>query len=47
MPNKMSVCRTCRGAGVKLFLKGVRCEGAKCAVSKRDYPPGEHAWRRS
>ena len=47
MPNSQSVCRICRRAGVKLFLKGARCEGAKCAISKRDYPPGEHAWRRS
>ncbi len=47
MSNSRSVCRVCRRAGVKIFLKGARCEGAKCAVSKRDYPPGEHAWRRS
>ncbi len=47
MPNSQSVCRICRRAGVKLFLKGTRCEAPKCAIGKRDYPPGEHAWRRS
>jgi small subunit ribosomal protein S4 len=39
-------CRICRRAGVKLFLKGVRCETAKCGVSKRNFPPGERHWRR-
>jgi small subunit ribosomal protein S4 len=31
---------------MKLMLKGPRCETAKCAFSRRDYPPGMHAWRR-
>jgi len=39
-------CRICRRAGVKLYLKGMRCETAKCGVSKRNYPPGERHWRR-
>lgn len=39
-------CKLCRREGVKLFLKGIRCETAKCAVSKRNYPPGERHWRR-
>ena len=39
-------CKLCRREGVKLFLKGIRCETAKCAVSKRNYPPGERRWRR-
>ncbi len=39
-------CRLCRREGVKLFLKGARCETAKCAISRRDYPPGMHTWRR-
>jgi small subunit ribosomal protein S4 len=30
-----------------LMLKGTRCDTAKCAVKRRDYPPGVHAWRRS
>jgi small subunit ribosomal protein S4 len=32
---------------MKLFLKGQRCFSDKCAVSRRDYPPGEHSFRRS
>ncbi len=42
------VCRQCRREGVKLFLKGVRCESAKCAIEKqaRNKPPGMHSWRR-
>lgn len=39
-------CKLCRREGVKLFLKGMRCETAKCAVSKRNFPPGEKRWRR-
>jgi small subunit ribosomal protein S4 len=31
---------------MKLFLKGERCESAKCAFSRRDYPPGMRTWRR-
>ena len=37
-----SVCRLCRREGIKLFLKGSRCETAKCAIEKRAYPPGQH-----
>jgi small subunit ribosomal protein S4 len=40
------VCRLCRREGVKLFLKGERCDTPKCAVSRRDQPPGERRWRR-
>lgn len=40
-------CRVCRREGVKLFLKGSRCHTAKCAVSRRERPPGVHHWRRS
>jgi small subunit ribosomal protein S4 len=32
---------------MKLFLKGDRCFTVKCAVEKRNYPPGEHGQRRS
>ncbi len=39
-------CRLCRREGMKLMLKGPRCESAKCAFNRRDYPPGMHAWRR-
>ena len=37
-----SVCRMCRREGVKLFLKGTRCYSQKCAIEKRNYPPGQH-----
>ncbi len=39
-------CRICRRAGVKLFLKGARCQTGKCAVSKRENVPGASRWRR-
>ena len=39
-------CRLCRREGAKLFLKGERCDSAKCAFSRKDYPPGMHTWRR-
>lgn len=35
-------CKQCRRAGEKLFLKGERCQGPKCAIIKRNYPPGFH-----
>jgi small subunit ribosomal protein S4 len=37
------VCRICRRAGMKLFLKGERCFGPKCGVERRAYPPGATA----
>lgn len=37
-----SVCRLCRREGLKLFLKGERCYTDKCAIERRNYPPGEH-----
>jgi small subunit ribosomal protein S4 len=33
-------CKICRRNKVKLFLKGARCETSKCAIEKRNYPPG-------
>jgi len=36
------VCRLCRREGQKLFLKGERCHGPKCAMERKNYPPGEH-----
>lgn len=36
------VCRLCRREGLKLYLKGDRCYTAKCSVSKRPTPPGQH-----
>ncbi|MFW5866412.1 MAG: 30S ribosomal protein S4 [Armatimonadota bacterium] len=40
------VCRLCRREGQKLFLKGERCHGPKCAVERKAYPPGEHGNQR-
>jgi len=40
-------CRLCRREGTKLFLKGSRCNTAKCAIERRAYPPGEHGQRRT
>ena len=34
------VCRLCRREGMKLFLKGERCYAEKCAIEKRNVPPG-------
>jgi small subunit ribosomal protein S4 len=36
------VCRMCRRDGMKLFLKGERCYTDKCAIEKRNLPPGQH-----
>lgn len=43
MPNTAeAVCRLCRREGAKLFLKGERCYGRKCAFERRSYAPGQH-----
>ena len=42
-----SVCRQCRREGLKLFLKGDRCYTDKCAIERRNYPPGEHGQARA
>lgn len=39
---RASVCRLCRREGLKLFLKGERCYTDKCAIERRNYPPGQH-----
>ncbi len=41
-----AVCRLCRREGQKLFLKGERCYTDKCAIERRNYPPGEHGQAR-
>ena len=41
-----SVCRLCRREGTKLFLKGDRCYGPKCALANRQTIPGEHGQAR-
>jgi small subunit ribosomal protein S4 len=40
------VCRLCRREGLKLFLKGTRCDTSKCAVERREGVPGMHQYRR-
>ncbi len=44
--SRMTKCNLCRREAIKLFLKGARCEGTKCGFHRRDYPPGEHPFRR-
>lgn len=40
------VCRFCRREGEKLFLKGERCYGEKCAFQRRPTAPGQHGAKR-
>ena len=40
------VCKLCRREGIKLYLKGTRCETPKCAIERRNTPPGMHNSRR-
>jgi len=35
------VCRMCRREGMKLYLKGERCHSEKCAIDRRNVPPGQ------
>ena len=37
-----AVCRLCSREAMKLFLKGERCYSEKCAIEKRNFPPGQH-----
>lgn len=39
-------CRICRREMMKLYLKGDRCYSDKCAVERRNYPPGQHGQSR-
>ena len=41
-----AACRHCRREGIKLFLKGARCFTEKCAIERRNYPPGQHGLNR-
>jgi small subunit ribosomal protein S4 len=43
-----SSCKHCRREGMKLMLKGIRCETAKCPIEKkqRNLAPGMHGWRK-
>jgi small subunit ribosomal protein S4 len=40
-------CKRCRREKVKLFLKGAKCDGPKCPIESRPYPPGQHGRGRS
>ncbi len=40
------VCKLCRREGVKLFLKGERCNTSHCAMDRRNFPPGQHGQNR-
>ncbi|MGQ9656781.1 MAG: 30S ribosomal protein S4 [Fimbriimonadales bacterium] len=40
-----SKCSMCRRAGEKLYLKGDRCYSKKCALERRNFPPGQHGPR--
>jgi small subunit ribosomal protein S4 len=44
---RAAACRQCRREGIKLFLKGARCFGEKCAIERRNYPPGQHGLSRT
>ncbi len=47
MDSKMNKqCAQCRRVGTKLFLKGEKCGGSKCALIKRNYPAGVHGTNR-
>ncbi len=39
-------CKRCRREKTKLFLKGSKCDGPKCPIEIRPYPPGEHGRNR-
>src|SRR2546423_13378498 len=44
--NTDPVCKLCRREGIKLYLKGSRCESPKCAIDRRNVAPGMHGYRR-
>ena len=35
-------CKLCRREGMKLFLKGTKCNTNKCPFEKKGYAPGQH-----
>ncbi|TWJ18312.1 30S ribosomal protein S4 [Geobacter argillaceus] len=39
-------CRLCRRQNMELYLKGERCYTDKCAIKRRNYPPGQHGQAR-
>lgn len=47
MTSEVAVCRKCRQAGEKLFLKGARCRTGKCAIEGKALSPGQHGKKSS
>lgn len=45
MASETAICRKCRQAGEKLFLKGARCRTNKCSMEGRASAPGQHGKR--
>ncbi len=41
------VCKLCRREGIKLYLKGSRCDSPKCAIERRNSAPGMHGAKRA
>ena len=41
------VCKLCRREGEKLYLKGDRCFSDRCALTRRNYAPGQHGQGRA
>lgn len=41
------VCRLCRREGIKLYLKGSKCDTAKCTLERRAFAPGQHGKTRA
>jgi small subunit ribosomal protein S4 len=39
-------CRICRREGMKLYLKGAKCESEKCTFNKKNQAPGQHGTSR-
>lgn len=39
-------CKQCRREGEKLYLKGEKCFTDKCAIERRNYPPGQHGQKK-
>jgi len=39
-------CRLCRREGAKLYLKGERCDGVKCPITRQRSFPGQHGAKR-
>src|SRR6188508_323987 len=44
--NTDPVCKMCRREGIKLYLKGARCDSPKCAIDRRNVAPGMHGYRK-